>query len=199
MELLIFVLVSAGILAIPGPNVLVVASTSAEHGRLRGFQTVAGTVTGMVIQLVVAALAATWLLSLLKDELVWIKWLAVGYVAYLVISHFRKHRSQTYTPISAMGSFQRGFWISLANPKTIIFFSIFLPQFVVSAEPYMPQIVGLSAIIWALVVFRDCAYVLLAHKLFKWLKARQPEPDEGEDSGHECGTDTPLPREKNPY
>lgn len=59
MELLTFIVVSAAIIIVPGPNVLVIVSTSIAHGLRRGLQTVAGTSLAMVVQLSIAALATT--------------------------------------------------------------------------------------------------------------------------------------------
>ncbi len=71
--------------------------------------------------------------------------------------------------VSGIGSFHRGFWVSLTNPKTILFFSAFLPQFVFPSEPYLSQIVLLSSVFWILAVVLDSSYALLAGKLASML------------------------------
>jgi len=172
MEILAFILVSIGIIIIPGPNVLVVVSTSIAHGKQRGLQTVAGTSTAMLIQLGIAALGTSWLVSTLAHGFVWLKWLGVIYLIYLGVSHLLAVRSTARTHISAVGTFQRGFWVSLTNPKTILFFSAFLPQFTTPAFSYQLQIAALSLIFWFLAVIFDSGYALLAHKLSAILKTK---------------------------
>ncbi|MGM0631805.1 MAG: LysE family translocator [Pseudomonadota bacterium] len=172
MELIAFTLATAGLLALPGPNVIIVAATSAAHGRLRGIQTVAGTTGGIAIQLLVAALATNWLATLLAEHFHWVRWVGMAYLVWFVLSQVRQARKRHRVPPSAGGSFHRGFWIALSNPKTILFFSAFLPQFTVDADPYLPQIALLSAITWVLALLRDMAYMLLADRLSFLVDAR---------------------------
>ena len=172
MEILVFILVSSGIIIIPGPNVLVVVSTSIVHGKVRGLQTVAGTSTAMLVQLCVAALGTSWFVSTLANGFVWLKWLGVIYLFYLGVRHLLYIRNTTKSQISAVGTFQHGFWVSLTNPKTILFFSAFLPQFTTPASSYQLQIAALSLIFWLLAVVMDSGYALLAHKLSSILKTK---------------------------
>jgi len=156
----------------PGPNVLVIVSTSLLAGKARGLQTVVGTSLAMLIQLAVAAIGTTWFLSLLSEGLFWLKWLGVTYLVFLGINSlyyfFRKSHAK---PPSALGSFQRGFWVSLTNPKTILFFSAFLPQFVTDSALYFQQIVFLSLSFLVLAILIDCGYAMLTAKT-RWLLAK---------------------------
>lgn len=174
METWLFVLVSVGIIVVPGPNVLVIISTSITYGKLRGLQTVAGTSTAMLLQLVVAALGTSYLISALAKGFIWLKWAGAFYLLYLGVKHlilaFRGHRQEITA--SAIGSFQRGFWVSLTNPKTILFFSAFLPQFVVESTPYLPQIMILSILFWLIAVALDSTYAILSSKLIVLLSSK---------------------------
>ena len=172
MEVLAFILVSIGIIIVPGPNVLVVVSTSIVHGKVRGLQTVAGTSTAMLIQLAIAALGTSWFVSTLASGLVWVKWLGVAYLLYLGVRYLVAIGDTSNTQISAVGTFHRGFWVSLTNPKTILFFSALLPQFASEAISYSMQIAVLSIIFWFLALVLDSGYALLAHKLSSLLKTK---------------------------
>lgn len=165
MDILAFILVSIGIIIIPGPNVLIVVSTSITYGKVRGLQTVAGTSTAMLIQLGIAALGTSWLVSTLTNGFIWLKWLGVFYLLYLGVNHLLAIRNTGNTSMSALGTFQRGFWVSLTNPKTIFFFSAFLPQFISPAHSYQLQIVELSLLFWILALVLDSGYALVAHRL----------------------------------
>ena len=170
-QLISFLLVSAVFIAVPGPNILVIVSTSLVSGKLRGLQTVLGTTLAMIIQLTVAALGTSLLLATLSQGLIWLKWCGVAYLFYLGIRSlyaFYTHRKNSQP--SATDSIQRGFWVSLTNPKTILFFSAFLPQFASAEAAYLPQIGILSVSFLALAVTIDCCYAIMSDRL-RWLLA----------------------------
>lgn len=167
-ESVIYFVIAAGLfIAIPGPNVLVIVATSLSHGTRRGLQTVAGTSSAMVIQLSVAALATAGFINLLAQGFIWLKWLGVFYLLYLACTHLLSAFRNTHqaAAITGSGSFIRGFYVSLTNPKTIVFFAAFLPQFInPEAEP-LAQLGILSAIFVCLATVLDSCYVLLAGRL----------------------------------
>ena len=173
MELIAFIFISIGIIVIPGPNVLVIVSTSVSHGKTRGLQTVAGTSTAMIIQLCIAAVGTAWFVAILAEGFFWLKWVGVAYLGYLGANHLIHAMRDTETVrISASGSFHRGFWVSLTNPKTILFFGAFLPQFTVPSEPYLVQIAILSMIFLVLATILDSCYALLSGRMSTILKSR---------------------------
>ena len=172
MELLTFIIVSFGVIVIPGPNVLVIISTSLSHGTTRGLQAVAGTSLAMLIQLSIAALGTSLFVSNLAKGFMWLKWLGVTYLIYLGVKHLIALKSSNQPPISATGSFNRGFWVSLTNPKTILFFGAFLPQFTIGSHSYLSQIILLSVTFWLMALVLDSLYAILSAKLVKLLKAK---------------------------
>ncbi|MDT8428293.1 MAG: LysE family translocator [Pseudomonadales bacterium] len=166
MDLALFLLLAFGLIIIPGPNVIVIVTTSLVHGRLRGLQTVAGTSCAMIVQLLVAALGTVWFVTAVSEGLKWLKWLGVAYLFYLGITQIRTALGHTaLNSPSAADSFHRGFWVSLTNPKTIFFFSAFLPQFVSGQANYFADIALLSGIFWLMAITLDSAYALLSGKL----------------------------------
>ncbi len=175
MDLLIFSLISIGFIMVPGPNVLVVLSTSISHGAIRGLQTVAGIGLAMAIQLCIAAIGTTWFVIALTHGLVWLKWAGVSYLIYLGVSQLICAISSKTSQRQAtgLGSFQRGFWVSLTNPKTILFFSAFLPQFAVQPSSYASQIMLLSLVFWAIAALVNICYVLLSSQLSSLLKSQK--------------------------
>ena len=74
MEILLFILVSVGIIIVPGPNVLVIVSTCISHGRSRGLQTVAGTSAAMLVQLLISAFGTSWFISQLFSIWFWARY-----------------------------------------------------------------------------------------------------------------------------
>ena len=165
MDLILFVTVAALVIVMPGPNVMIIVATSLTQGRHRGLQTVAGTSTAMLLQLAIAALGTSWLVEALARGFVWLKWAGVLYLSFLGLRLLLTAAPGSQTETTAAMSWQRGFWVSLTNPKTILFFSAFLPQFVDPAAAYLPQIALLSVIFWLLAVALDSVYALSAATL----------------------------------
>ncbi len=164
MEILAFILVSIGVVVVPGPNVLVIVSTSLSHGKVGALQTVAGTSSAMLVQLSIAAVGTSLFVTSLAQGLSWLKWVGVAYLAYLGVQALINAAKPQVIQSSAIGSFMRGFWVSLTNPKTILFFGAFLPQFATSGVSYEYQIFVLSCIFWFIAVILDSGYALLAWK-----------------------------------
>lgn len=176
LSFLYFVLLSIAIIVVPGPNVLVVVSTSISSGVKRGLQTVVGTSLAMLVQLFVAAFGTAWFVQAITQGFLWLKWLGVIYLIYLGFSHLIKGLSPASIgkkSATALGSFQRGFWVSLTNPKTILFFGAFIPQFVSPQEPYLSQVILLSSTFWLLALVLDSGYALLSGKLVSLLKGKE--------------------------
>lgn len=164
---LAFLVVSFGLIIIPGPNVLVIVSTSIAHGRKRGLQAVAGTSFAMALQLLLVAISTAWFIQIVSDGIFYLKWIGVVYLLYLGLSHLRaaflanRHEEE----ITASATFTRAFLISITNPKTLLFFSAFLPQFVSSAANYSFQIWLLSFSFLVLAIVLDSCYALISSKL----------------------------------
>jgi homoserine/homoserine lactone efflux protein len=174
MDIATFILISFVFIAIPGPNVLIVVSTGISHGTMRGLQTIGGISLAMAIQLFIAAIGTTWFVAALSHGFAWLKWGGVFYLLYLGLNHLVSAVSaeRPQNQASVFGAFQRGFWISLTNPKTILFFSAFLPQFTLQSSSYFAQIASLSFIFWVIAGTVNCCYVLLASNLTSLLRSK---------------------------
>jgi len=164
---LTFLLVSFGLIVMPGPNVLVIVSTSISHGKKSGLQTVAGTSLAMSIQLLAVGFGTTWLISLIVDGLNYLKWLGAVYLVYRGLIHLKDAIYLREAPSNTTGiaTFTRGFTISLTNPKTLLFFSAFLPQFVSSPEKYALEMSILSVTFLTMAILIDSCYAIFSSKL----------------------------------
>lgn len=162
-----FLIVSFVLIVVPGPNVLVIVSTSIAHGKSRGLQTVAGTTLAMALQLIIAGVGTAWFIEILTEGFRYLKWLGAIYLLYLAARHLKQavFSRETSREITASATFARGFLVSSTNPKTILFFSAFLPQFVSSGENYLQQIGLLSLIFLLLAALLDSCYAILSSKL----------------------------------
>ena len=159
-----FIATSIAVIVVPGPNVLIIVSASISHGAKQGLWTVLGTSSAMSIQLMIAAVSTGWFVEFTRNGFEMLKWIGVAYLFYLGISHLTQlyHYNNTRNELKSSSSFAGGFMVSLTNPKTIIFFSAFLPQFVTPSSPYSYQITILSLLFLILATFFDCLYAVLA-------------------------------------
>lgn len=165
--LLIFIAISAGLILIPGPNVLMIVSNSIQHGTRAGLITVAGTSAAMALQLAIVILGISSLLLLVAEWFHWLRWLGAAYLIYLGVKALFKTSILTRTPVMTKERhlFAQGFLVSILNPKTLLFFSAFLPQFVSTASPALPQLLLLSSLFLGLAILFDSGYVLLSSKI----------------------------------
>jgi homoserine/homoserine lactone efflux protein len=174
---LAFVAACALLIVIPGPNVALIVANSVAHGARYGLMTVAGTASAMVVQLALVVLGASALLGLLAGLFDWLRWLGVAYLLWLGLRTWRSASTELSSiaaePRSVRAIFARGFLVSLSNPKTLLFYAAFLPQFV-SAEPEQAtyQLLLLSGTFLAIAVLLDGAWALLAGRLRSLLRAR---------------------------
>jgi homoserine/homoserine lactone efflux protein len=166
---LAFLPASALVLLIPGPNVALIVSTSIAHGRRHGLVTVAGTSSAMVLQLGLTIAGLATVLTMTAALFFWLRWAGVFYLCYLAFrAWFAPITTSTPTIPAAkslVGAYLRGLLISLTNPKTLLFFGAFLPQFVSPAAPLLPQLLLLAASFLVLAILFDSTWAVLAGRL----------------------------------
>lgn len=150
---------------IPGPNVGLIVANSIAHGTRYGLVSVAGTSSAMVPQLAVTVLGASTLLIIMSSTFEWLRWLGVAYLLYLGIKHFlsKTHdiqadkQARTYKDV-----YWGGFLVSAFNPKTLLFFGAFLPQFISPEGNITLQLIILSVTFLVVITLVDCTWAVLA-------------------------------------
>lgn len=168
-----FLAATALLMLIPGPNVGLIVANSVRFGPRYGLLTVAGTSTAILVQLVPTVLGLNALLGALADWFEWIRWAGVAYLAWLGIRQWRA----APVPIAmapegaAAKLFGRGFAVSLTNPKTLLFYGAFFPQFISPAADPLPQTLVLAASFLALAMLIDGSWALAAGRA-RFLLAR---------------------------
>ncbi len=161
-----FVAATAVLILIPGPNVALIVANSLAHGSRYGVTTVAGTSSAMVVQLALTVLGMTTLLGALANGFEALRWIGVAYLIYLGIKAWRapavdltKVRPE---PRSLRAIFLRGFLVSLTNPKTLLFYGAFLPQFATPGASLTGQLALLSGTFLVVAIVLDGTWALLA-------------------------------------
>jgi homoserine/homoserine lactone efflux protein len=163
---LAFVAAVTILMLIPGPNVALIVATSVAHGTRYGLLTVAGTSSAMVVQLCVTALGMTELLATIGVWFAWLRWIGVAYLLYLGLAQWRAPATDLTQarpePRSARAVYARALLVSLTNPKTLLFYGAFFPQFVTVNDRVGAQVAVLSATFLALAVLVDGGWAVAA-------------------------------------
>jgi len=173
---LTFVLATSILILIPGPNVSLIVANSVAYGTRYGLLTVAGTSSAVLVQVIITALGMTAVLGTLAYWFEWIRWIGVAYLVYIGIQQWRADPIDlTRTkpqPKSFRAIYLRGLLVSLSNPKTLLFFGAFFPQFISMDGDPQPQIVLLSLTFLVIAALLDGAWAILAGRVRRFLGSR---------------------------
>jgi threonine/homoserine/homoserine lactone efflux protein len=155
------------VLTIPGPTVMLVVSYALAEGRRSAWATVAGVAAGDLTAMTVSLAGMGAVLSASADLFTALKWIGAGYLIYLGIKLWRspptlEAAASGATRRSATAMMGHAFAVTALNPKSILFFVAFLPQFVRAGAPVTPQLVLLGTTFLVLAVANAGAYALLA-------------------------------------
>jgi threonine/homoserine/homoserine lactone efflux protein len=143
---LAFVAASTALLLIPGPTVLLVLSYSISQGKRVALATVAGVAVGDLVA-VTASLAGLGALVLASATLfTMLKWIGAAYLIYLGVKLFRSASTASLGNVenapqaSAASVFGHSATVTALNPKSIVFFIAFVPQFIAVNSPLLPHV-----------------------------------------------------------
>jgi threonine/homoserine/homoserine lactone efflux protein len=160
-------LVASLILAVtPGPGVFYIITRSLAQGRRSGLASVAGVALGNLGNAIGASLGLAALFAVSSVAFTLVKYAGALYLVYLGVQAMRAPRSNRDIPVAELGAlrqiFRDGFIVALLNPKTALFFTAFLPQFMrTDAEPIVQSIV-LGSLFVAIAAVTDTTYAVAA-------------------------------------
>lgn len=155
-----FVTAAVLLTLMPGPDILFVLTQGMTRGWRAGVVFAAGLCTGLVAHVTAAALGISVLLMSSEAAFMALKFAGAAYLLYLAFKAFRARR-ENHFPVDAGGGvvgklYRRGILMNLLNPKVILFFLAFFPQFVdEKAGQPVGQIflLGMIFIVQAFVIF----------------------------------------------
>jgi threonine/homoserine/homoserine lactone efflux protein len=164
---LAFVAASAVLLAIPGPTVLLVISYALGHGRRSASSTVAGVALGDFTAMTASMLGLGALLATSAALFSGLKWVGGAYLVFLGVRLWRAPVGEgtvdAAAPVARPGRiFLHAYAVTALNPKSIVFFIAFLPQFLDATRAVVPQLVIFEASFLALATANALTYALLA-------------------------------------
>lgn len=160
---LAYVLACVVVVIVPGPNVTVIVANSLRHGARAGLMSVAGTQVGLAVVLAVLVAGLSTLVATMAWWFDWVRLAGAAYLVWLGIRLWRSHGELGATlPEPRRGFFWQGFLVLLSNPKALLFFGAFIPQFVDPAAGITAQVVALGLTFMAVATVFDSGYALLA-------------------------------------
>jgi threonine/homoserine/homoserine lactone efflux protein len=173
---LAFAAASAVLLAIPGPTVLLVISYALGHGRRAAAAIVTGVALGDLTAMTASMLGLGAVLATSATVFTVLRWIGGAYLVYLGVGLWRAPvqaaEAAAAPDASAMRMLAHSYAVTALNPKSIVFFVAFVPQFLSPARPFWPQVLILEATFVALAALNATLYALLASAARQ--KLRQP-------------------------
>lgn len=179
-QLLPFLLTAILLTATPGPDNLMVLSVGASRGRRLGMAFGLGCAAGCLSHTLLAALGVSAVLAASPVAFTVLRWVGGAYLVWLGIGALRS-RGGAGLPVvaaaaggdSAARQFIKGVLANAINPKVVLFFLSFLPQFVVPAQGSVPlqmAVLGLVFTVQAAVLFGALGW--FAGGIGQWLQRR---------------------------
>ena len=164
-EYLLYCLAVVIMIATPGPVMLLVASAGLKGGYKHALQTIFGTNFASLVLIGLSILSLKGLLVVNENWLNGIKLLGCLYIAWLGIQIFREvWQGQESTELQSLqpvqGGFRTGFLVGISNPKDIIFFAAFFPQFI-GISPNLDLSLVILTISWIVLDFLTLSLVYL--------------------------------------
>lgn len=171
---LAFVAASAVLLIIPGPTILTVISYSMAHGRRANVPLVAAVALGDSTALVVSLLGLGALLATSAFWFTVVKWCGGLYLLYLGVKLLRAGISPVQlaahsVPGSPWRLFSNTYLVTALNPKGIVFFVAFLPQFVNASAGVTQQLWILAVTFVTMATLNATLYAVFAASAGKLL------------------------------
>ncbi|MDB5931342.1 MAG: LysE family translocator [Polaromonas sp.] len=151
----------------PGPTMLMCMTTSLNHGPRPALMSAAGSVSAVLGVMLLSALGLGALLAASETAFTVVKVAGAAYLIWLGVRTFRSESGELQVgektampadagaPRTRQSFFLRGFLVGASNPKALLFFAAFFPQFLDPAAPFAPQFAVLAA------TFVACEFTVL--------------------------------------
>jgi threonine/homoserine/homoserine lactone efflux protein len=160
------------IVLVPGPTVTLIIASSIRHGIKAGLGNVAGTQLGLAVMITVVGVGLTSMIEAMGHWFEWVRLLGAAYLIWLGYRMFRSTGSldASGAPAAPRGGFVlQGFLVAVSNPKTLVFFGAFFPQFIDPAGNYPFQIVVMGLTAMAFGAVTDSTYAVIAGRAGRML------------------------------
>jgi threonine/homoserine/homoserine lactone efflux protein len=174
---LAFVAACVALALLPGPIVTLLIANGLRHGTRAALINIAGAQVGLAI---VIGIVAVGLTSLMATMGYWFDWVRLAGAAYLVWLGIKLIRDPVQginveePPVPPRGGFfLQGLLVLLSNPKVLVFFGAFIPQFMDMEKDHVSQVTLLGVTFMVIAGMTDGLYALLAGRARKFFSARR--------------------------
>src|SRR5882757_5683059 len=173
---LAFVAACIALALLPGPVVTLLIANGLRHGTRAALVNIAGVQAGLAIVIGIVAVGLTSLMATMGYWFDWVRFAGAAYLVWLGIKLIRspvEGVSADAPPPPRGGFFLQGFVVLLANPKVLVFFGAFIPQFMDMSKDHVPQVALLGATFMVTAAMTDAIYALLAGRARLFFSAQR--------------------------
>jgi threonine/homoserine/homoserine lactone efflux protein len=162
---------------IPGPNVTLVIANGLRYGTRAALISIAGTQAGLAIVIGIVAVGLATMMATMGYWFDWVRFAGAAYLVWLGIKLVRApiEGVETDAPPAPPrgGFFLQGLAVLLSNPKVLVFFGAFIPQFVDMQKNQFVQVAVLGLTFMATAAITDAIYAVAAGRARKFFSARR--------------------------
>ncbi|WP_257168708.1 LysE family translocator [Bradyrhizobium sp. SRS-191] len=175
---LAFIAACVALALLPGPVVTLLIANGLRHGTRAALINIAGVQTGLAIAIGVVAMGLTTLMATMGYWFEWVRLIGAAYLVWLGIQLIRSPvegiaEGEAPPPPPRGGFFLQGLVVLLSNPKVMVFFGAFLPQFMDMSRDHVPQVALLGVTFMVVAGLTDAVYALLAGRARKMFSKRR--------------------------
>lgn len=177
-SLVAFLLATVTLVAVPGPNLVYIVTRSVAGGTRAGVVSALGVEAGTLVHVVLTSIGLSAVLGASPVALRVIKYAGAAYLVYLAVRALRAVPATSGPagppPVAGLArTFADGVLVNLLNPKVILFFLAFLPQFTTGAGGGTRELLVLGVIFFAVALLMDLGYAVVGGLLAR----RQPRDE----------------------
>src|SRR5258708_5255105 len=174
---LAFVAACIALALLPGPMVTLVIANGLRHGTRAALINIAGAQLGLAIVIGVVAIGLTSLMATMGYWFDWVRFAGAAYLVWLGIKLIRFPvegiNADQPPPPPRGGFFLQGFLVLLSNPKVLVFFGAFIPQFMDMSKDHISQVAVLGVTFMVIAGMTDAIYALLAGRARLFFSAQR--------------------------
>jgi threonine/homoserine/homoserine lactone efflux protein len=163
---LAFVAACIALALLPGPIVTLVIANGLRHGTRAALINILGAQAGLAIVIGIVAVGLTSLMATMGYWFDWVRFAGAAYMVWLGFKLIRFPveglRSDEPPPPPRSGFFLQGFVVLLSNPKVLVFFGAFIPQFMDMSRDHVSQVALLGVTFMVIAAMTDGMYALLS-------------------------------------
>ena len=163
-----FVITSLLIIASPGPSVTYLVTTSVTRGKRAAYSVIPGIFIGDLTAMIFSLSGMGIILNTFPAVYEGIKIVGACYLIFLGFMALKRVDNNTETSKKTQG-WRQGFLLTFLNPKSIIFFASFMPQFVVNDDLYILEMIVLGVTYLSVGLMSDFTYSFCADKISAFL------------------------------